>query len=52
RERSLTGHRRLADATHKCFAPALRQRTGQRRGPGLTAQLDQGQGGKYRSHGS
>lgn len=44
-ERSLTGHRRLADATHKCFAPTWRQRTGLRWGLGLTAQLDQGQGG-------
>ncbi len=47
RERSLTGHRCLADATHKCLAPTRRQRMGLRRGLGVTAQLDRGQGGKY-----
>lgn len=51
-ERSLTGHRHLADATHKCFAAAWRQWTGLRWGLGLTAQLDPGQAEKYRSHGS
>jgi len=52
RKRSLTGHSCLADAIHKCFTPAWRQWTGLRWGLGLTAQLDQSQGGKYRSHGS
>lgn len=52
RERSLTGHRCLADDTHKYFAPAWHQWKGLRWGLGLTAQLDQGQGGKYRSHGN
>lgn len=49
---TLTGYRRLADATHKCFTLAWRRGKGVRWGPGLTARLDQGQGGKYRSHGS